>query len=399
MRHACKPIREFEERAITEWRAETQPSLRANTDMLQAQLTKLKKAAAVCMDKEERKQIHQQVATLHGELEELEAQMQPPVLIVEDVTTEVLVVLLSKRGETLASISSDAGSIINNLLGRYAKDRTDEAIYLKTWTGEPYRVHRIGRQSVTLKRPCMTALWLVQPDKIDTLLTTDAFMEGGLVPRLLVCHTGCQPKPIVETSIGIPALVEENWRLTAWALLESFRFAKEPWLLEPTPEASAIFRDHYNSFVSRWHSGELRDISSFAARWTEQAWRIAVCLHAGTNGEQCVKVRMDEIIARNAVAIADWFAGEQLRILAGRRTAGLRNVKDRVFELAANRPLGIRASDVYRGRITRDAETAHRLLQQMEANGVLKGRDEKRDTGGHVTRIYTLNNICMPEPV
>ncbi len=134
-------------------------------------------------------------------------------------------------------------------------------------------------------------------------------------------------------------------------------------------------------------------------RWTEQAWRIAVCLHAGTHGEQSVKLLMDETVATNAVAIAEWFAGEQLRILAGRRMARLRDVKDRVLQLAASHPRGVRASDVYRSRIMPDAETAHQLLQQMEADGELSGRTETPDNGGHVTRIYICKGIRSVQPV
>lgn len=152
----------------------------------------------------------------------------------------------------------------------------------------------------------MSVLWLVQPDKIDTLVATEAFIHGGLLPRLLVCHTGCQPKPILDESSAIPIPVEDNWRREVWILLESFRLAKEPWIIEPTKEAFAVFKDHYNSIVSRWHNGELRDVGSFALRWTEQAWRISVCLHAGTHGEQCVKRPLEVTTARNAVAIADW---------------------------------------------------------------------------------------------
>lgn len=163
--------------------------------------------------------------------------------------------------------------MINNLLGRYSKqDRTDETIYLKTWSGEPCRVHRIGRESVLLKRPCLSVLWLVQPDKIDTLVATEAFIHGGLLPRLLVCHTGCQPKPILDESSAIPIEVEDNWRREVGILLESFRMAKEPWIIEPTKEAFAVFKDHYNSIVSRWHNGELRDVGSRLRRETRDRW-------------------------------------------------------------------------------------------------------------------------------
>lgn len=55
-------------------------------------------------------------------------------------------------------------------------------------------------------------------------------------------------------------------------------------------------------------------------------------------------------------------------------------------------PEGIRASDVYRARIARNADEAHSLLAAMESVGELAGRDEQPETGGHVTRIFTRAN-------
>ena len=93
--------------------------------------------------------------------------------------------------------------------------------------------------------------------------------------------------------------------------------------------------------------------------------------------------------AANAIALADWFAGEQLRILARGRHAARRAKRDEVLELLADNPKGIRASDVYRARIVGNADEAHTLLNQMEADGELTGKDSKPETGGHVTRTFT----------
>jgi hypothetical protein len=60
-----------------------------------------------------------------------------------------------------------------------------------------------------------------------------------------------------------------------------------------------------------------------------------------------------------------------------------------VLSLLKDKPEGIRASDVYRARIVRNADEAHALLAEMEANGELSGRDEQPEGGGHVTRIFT----------
>ena len=44
---------------------------------------------------------------------------------------------------------------------------------------------RQGRPSVSLARPCLTVLWLVQPDKLETWLGKTELKDGGFVPRQL----------------------------------------------------------------------------------------------------------------------------------------------------------------------------------------------------------------------
>jgi hypothetical protein len=62
-------------------------------------------------------------------------------------------------------------------------------------------------------------------------------------------------------------------------LIEVYRLAEEPFTIEPTPEALEAMNAHYNAIVKRRRS-DLRDVTIYAARWNEQAWRIAVVLHA-----------------------------------------------------------------------------------------------------------------------
>src|ERR1017187_5051899 len=130
---------------------------------------------------------------------ELEREMQAPVLSCEDITTERLASLLGQRGEVLASLSPDAGNVVNNLLGRYNKlDRTDESVYLKSYSGDYCRVDRQTRPPVVLYHPCLAVLWLTQPDKLVTLLGERSLADGGFIPRLLICHTNCRPEEIPE---------------------------------------------------------------------------------------------------------------------------------------------------------------------------------------------------------
>ena len=164
--------------------------------------------------------------------------------------------------------------------------------------------------------------------------------------------------------------------------------ASEPFTIEPTPEARQMMTEHHNQIVAR-RLTDLRDVTTYAARWNEQAWRIAVCLHAGLHGETAGGRNLAADTAASAIALADWFAEEQLRILARGRHAARRAMSDEVLELLADNPKGITARDVQRKGITDMADEAHTLLAQMEADGELTHTESKPAGGGHVTLIYS----------
>jgi len=390
-RHAAKPFNEFEGDLLEAWRASTLPGLAAEKDILEAEIGKLKREAGNADGLDERGEIKAKLTAKKLALARIETLLHAPALTVEDVTTEKLAALLAANSETLASISPDAGAIVNNLLGRYSNlDRTDESVYLKAFSGDFLRVDRQKNpEPVLLKSPCLTALWLTQREKLETLLGKKELTDGGLIPRLLVCHTNAEPLEIVDGATGIPAEVSAAYRQTIRDLLRAYRLADEPRTIQPSPEALALMNGHFNEIVGR-RRGELRDVTSYAARWNEQAWRLAVCIHAGEHGGQAHEHELDVETAARAIELADWFADSQLEILSAGRAAGRRQLWDDVLKLLADNPNGIRATDIYRARITANADSAHALLAAMEADGVLIGTDSQPDHGGSITRNFVL---------
>ena len=315
-RHLAKPFQQFELDRINRWEELERPDAIAKRELLEVDIKERKRRYAKHHDDN----IGEEVKEFEREMEELECRLHMPTLSCEDITNEKLADLLSKNDEQLASLSSDALSIVNILLGRYNKlDRTDEALYLKAYSGDPYMVHRMSRDPISLKSPCLTALWLTQPDKLQSLLDERSLNEGGLIPRILPCHTNCGPREIGKNPPSISISVEKAYAGLIFCLLETYRLAPERFTIAPTSEALRALNDHHDAIVKR-RRGELRDVTSYAARWNEQAWRIAVCLHAGTHGGQAHERPVSLETAQHAIALADWFAAEQLRILNAGRT-------------------------------------------------------------------------------
>jgi len=387
-RHAAKPFYAHEHDLIERWKENDLPRLQAEKEMLESEIGRLKKEAAKVKSGREREELRDELQARKTALADVDAKLISPALSCENVTTEKLAVMLAQNQEQLASLSPDAGDIVNNLLGRYSKlDRTDEGIYLKAFSGDNYRVDRIGREPVLLQRPCLAALWLVQPDKLETLLEKSELTDGGLIPRLLVCQTGAMPQPIVDGVESIPTGVADAWAVLVKNLVTTFRMATKPFTIEPVPEAWEMMKDHFNRIVERRLS-DLRDVTKFAARWNEQAWRLAVVIHAGLYGVDAGGRQLEADTAANAIALADWFAEEQLRILAHGRHAAQRAKCDEVLELLADTPKGITARDVQRARIVDTAVEADTLLAQMESDGELTHTEYKPEGGGHVTLVY-----------
>ena len=386
-RHLAKPFYDFEAARIARWKAETLPGLEAEAEMLDSEIKHLKRQLEKGASGIDREEIRQTMQTKLKAKAEVEARLHAPALCCEDVTTEKLAAMLAQNDEQMASMSADARCIVDNIMGRYADKGTDEAIYLKAFTGDPCRVDRQTRGPVNLASPCLSALWLVQPDKLAAMLAKAELTDGGLIPRLLICHTRALPRPIVDDAEGIPPKTAADWGSLVGTLIKTFRLAKEPIIIEPAPDALKMLNQHFNAIVAR-QLGDLRDVTTYAARWNEQAWRIAVCLHAGLHGEDAGGRMLSADTAADAIALADWFAGEQLQILARGRHAARRAKRDEVLALLADMPKGITARDVQRGLGMATADETRALLTQMEADGELTGKDSKPETGGHVTRIY-----------
>ena len=62
---------------------------------------------------------------------------------------------------------------------------------------------RVGRLAVALKEPCLTVLWLIQPDKLDALFKNHSLSAGGFLPRVMPCQVDAEPTPVDRNVGGI----------------------------------------------------------------------------------------------------------------------------------------------------------------------------------------------------
>jgi len=283
---------------------------------VEVKIDKLKKQLKTDLDPLELNDRKRELQKLIQEEAELQHKLEQPCFSIEDATSEAIAKKLGNASESLAIMSADAGTVINNIFGRYnSTGRTDESIFLKAWSGDHCKVDRKHSSPIVLEAPRMTSLLLVQPDKVDSLLNEKSFVEGGLIPRFLVCHTNAKPTFMPEVEPVISNAVKDAYCEAINTLLKKFHNAAESFVVNPSKDAKQALRDYYNHVVRRMTDGDLRDITSFASRWTEQVWRIAVCIHAGEHLAKADETQISQKTTIRAIQLAEWFSQQQLKVL------------------------------------------------------------------------------------
>ncbi len=402
---------DYQERLQEQWRKESGPRLQSQIKILDRQIANLEKKAGKTADDTERERLRGELEYLIAERDELARHCAPPLIIAQDATTERLTAMMEEQAEVLFSASADCRKVIDNLLGRYSANKsTDESFYLAGFSGDHVRVDRGSRPPVNLRRPCLGLLWFGQPDLVDSMLGEDSLSASGFLPRLLLCHSHAAPQRIDGEPTLMPESTVAGWSGLVGELLATYHQPNAGHVIKPNAEARQRLVDYHNVIVER-RGGDLADVGGFAARWAEQAWRLALVFHAGLHGADAHNHELDSATAENAIRVAMFFAQEQLDILAKGRRQAAAKVDDEVMKLLEARIQGrnlepnerelgqcidwVTARSLVRARIT-SAEAARSLLDRMEGDGLLNGEDITPQGGGKTTRIY--RRIINPVP-
>ncbi len=228
----AEPLLARQEQLCEHWRTTIGPKMQAEIRTLETQLKKLDRNIAKSQDPTELDRLKAEMEYKLARQAELKSQSTAPLLVAQDTTTERLAVLLQINDEVIFSTSPDARKLCDNLLGRYSANKmTDESLYLCGYSGDHVRVDRQGRDPVTLRKPCLSLLWLVQPDALDLLLNESSLSQSGFLPRCLITHTRAEPQRIDGDTEPLSEAVRTRWAGLVAALLNSYRFSSD----QPNP--------------------------------------------------------------------------------------------------------------------------------------------------------------------
>lgn len=320
---AAEPFESLEAEAIEQFDMHTKPGLMAEISVAEARSKALCKQAAKEVDP------HAGRAALedYRKAEEHRAAIQrkidtAPRWKVADITREALALVMSGQpGEAVASMHSEARGLFNIIRGKYSKEGGDEDLYCSAYSGDAINIDRVGRVRVTLRRPCMSILWMVQPDAAKKALGEESFTESGMLPRFLMFDPKAEPKERYDQPEPIPPTIKQAWAKLVRSLASAYRMGGDnPQFATVSPEALAVLTEYERENVRRrCRGGDLSDIHSFVARWTENAWKIALCLHAARHGGDAHEFTMDAGTAGDALEVMRWFSNRQIETLAAGR--------------------------------------------------------------------------------
>jgi hypothetical protein len=280
-----------------------------------------------------------------------------PRLWSEDATAERIASLLAENNEKLTLFSEDASKPIQNILGRYnPAKRPDDNIIVKSYSMAPCSVDRERdrsehRDPISLEQPAINVVWFTQPDKIPWIFGNETLMEGGFVPRCDPVDTKTEPMKLTGQEPAIPSKLKAEYKKAIHDLMRAFRLSDDVTIVTPSAETTDFFRTKWNEIAEERKRG-LHDINSFAARWIENAWRIAGLIHGALHGTKAASHELNLQTAFDAWTIQEWFSREQLRLLKAGRFDVIENKVDslikEVCRRGVNRRITVRA--LKRGR-------------------------------------------------
>lgn len=342
----------------------------------------------------------QQVAKLEKEKNDLleRAKAQPAVWM-EDFTIEALAVEMDRNGERMFIATGEGQRVIQNLRGRNnSKGDSDDGAYCAFFSGDPYRVNRIGREAIFLQRPALSMLTLIQPDLARELRHDPGFYERGLVARILFSDTKAIMRP-VDIARGRPATPEHlqsGWDSLIRGLFRCYyEDAAEPVAVKLSDEAISAIVSLHNEEATKAEAGDDAAIE-LRARYAEQATRLAVVLHAMRHGTRAHDRDIAGETAVAAVEIMRFFIAHQLPVIQAKRTKAESDKLTAVsnfFSGDANaREHGATARALFRAAGIRDQSAGMLFVDELVKAGVIEAIPSRRKD----SKAYKLKRIPNP---
>lgn len=305
----AKVLYEIEAEAIQSHAGHSLPALKAEKQILENQKRTAKAKKGVS-----RAELLEEMQEIEQRLSEIEIDIIPPRLIVEDATVQKLAMML-QRSEKMSVFSPDARDVLLNITGRHNDSKADEGIFLKGFSLEHCTVDRIRRETVSLTEPCISMCLVVTPDAVEELFSNDRLLQGGFLPRCIFVNSQSKPRVKFGPQPGPEKSVWEAWDGLIRDLTRTYRAAQSPAYIKCSPQASEAYRMYWNDFAEG-----IIPQNSFTARNVEIAKRIALCLHAAEHGKRACAHELSADTASASIMMMEFWLSRERAALLSRAT-------------------------------------------------------------------------------
>jgi len=316
-RYIVRPLVELDRRLRERWESEDKPDLE---DALEDARDRLKTAYAARTKADDPDDLDEEIKWIKLQIADIQRHLKrcPKLTLTAPGKIKLGLDMMNQEGEACAILTPE---------GRDSVFKAgDEGFYCAAISGTRVEDSRMTRQSMRLEQPCLTVLLMAQPDFVTRQLERERMVDSGLLPRFLIYF--CTPDlPAIPPDLQVmPDGDAEAWKELIWRTVAAFRMREgEPAVIDAGPEVTGLFREYENeNRARRRQGGDMGDIQSFAARWTEQAVTLAVVLHVGLHGGDAADHPLSAETARHAIRISRWFVNRQLEALFMQRNAWLR---------------------------------------------------------------------------
>ena len=386
------PIDRFEAEWNREHAAEIEASRREKNALIRRVNTLEKKYAD---GKAEREELEKAVRE-----EQRYTASEPLRLFLDDVTPEKLAAQMAANGGVCA-IKSTEGGIFEILAGRYSGDANFD-VALKAYSADTIRVDRATKPCITIDKPALTLLLMVQPDVLSGIMSNQAFRGRGLtarilysIPKSLVGTRDINPKPV-------PPELKQNYEDLLYRLLCIEQGQTEEILLSPGAEH---LRQCFAREVEKALLKEYADMEDWAGKIVGTTMRIAALLCIAEAGpedlveswELLPHYEITQLQMAKAITIAAYFIDHAKAAYYAMSDESLLGQGRRVLEAVKEKKLTVitRRDIMQMCRFLRKAEATQKVIDLLEDYGylVIKNADERPKIGRPGNPLYYVNPL------
>jgi replicative DNA helicase len=315
-----------------------------------------------------------------------------PTLVADDITPEKLGDLMCENGEKMAILSSEGG-IFDILAGRYDPNGSGNLdLYLKGYSGDPWRSHRIGRESKSMNRPLLTVCLGIQPIVVEEILRNNKFRGRGLLARFLFSHGKAQAGYRDRLTNGIPDDLRKSYSDHIRRIL-SAEFPKDA-SISFTEEGQSLWNEFYVDCEQEMRpEGKLYPLKDFGSKLPGSVARIAGLLHFAEFGQDAIDYRVSVSIVSASCVFGIFFLEHAAAIFgAAGEDQRIKVAKQIMDSIVRHRWLSFKGRDILRNTSIGNMDEASTGLKILIERGFIRaGSPTEKGQGRPEAASYDVN--------